>query len=339
VTSLFTWTWKKVWEAVKHYKSLFPGTELWLGGLYASLLPDHASLSGADRIFKGLFTEAEDFLPDYGLVPAWDGSILFSSRGCIRKCPFCAVPILEGDLNSVRYSVKDFVYPGHTRIIFWDNNILASPGWRRVFDELEDLDMTVDFNQGLDARLITDEVAERLGRLRLSSSSSIKVRLGYDFSGNRPFVEKAIEKLTAGPMRGRDIMVYTLYNYEDDPNEFLERVRNVMNWGAVCYPMRYEPLDALEKNKFVSKNWTTRTLEMVQDARRVLGYGGAFPPYRPLVNKFQRAGCFEDAFSLDPPVRLAAFQVLSHKVYEKNVPQVPAQTTFRERAVSEVVQL
>jgi len=153
VTSLYTWAWKPVWEAVRYYKRRFPKAEVWLGGLYASLMPEHAALSGADRVHVGLFREAEDLLPDYSLVPDWDGSIVFSSRGCNRSCPFCAVPVLEGRLNSVKHSIRHLIYPGHSRVIFWDNNILQSPGWRSIFEELKDLDLKVDFNQGLDARL------------------------------------------------------------------------------------------------------------------------------------------------------------------------------------------
>jgi len=98
VTSLFTWAWEPVRQAVRHYKRRFPNASLWLGGLYASLLPEHAARSGADRVYKGLFREAEDLMPDYSLVPEWDGSIVFSSRGCNNRCPFCAVPVLGGRL-------------------------------------------------------------------------------------------------------------------------------------------------------------------------------------------------------------------------------------------------
>ena len=61
VTSLFTWAWKPVHEAVKYYKRLYPKAEIWLGGPYATLLPKHAEQSGA-KIYCGLFEEAEDFL-------------------------------------------------------------------------------------------------------------------------------------------------------------------------------------------------------------------------------------------------------------------------------------
>jgi len=50
----------------------------------------------------------------------------------------------------------------------------------------------------------------------------------------------------------------------------------------------------------VSPHWTAKQLEMVARARRVLGYGGAFPPYRGLLDKFRNAASFEEAFSIRP---------------------------------------
>ncbi len=62
--------------------------------------------------------------------------------------------------------------------------------------------------------------------------------------------------------------------------------------------MRYEPLEPRQKNTFVSSNWTAEYLEMIAKARRVLGYGGAFPAYEGLKKKFLNAHSFEGAFKL-----------------------------------------
>jgi len=296
VTSLFTWAWKPVWNAVRWCKAWFPNAEVYLGGLYASLLPEHAKGSGADHVHEGLFMDAEDLCPDYELVPEWDGSIIFSSRGCPKECGYCGVPKLEGKINSVKHGIKHLVWPKHTRIIFFDNNILASPGWRSVFDELLELGLKVDFNQGLDASLITEEVAEKISKMRLDSF----VRLAYDYHGVGPVIEKAIERLRAYGISKRKIMVYALFNYNGSPDEFFERVKEILRWGVVCYPMRYEPLDTLEKNRYVSPKWDAKRVDMVQRARRVIGYGGAFPPYEGLVRKFEKAEGFDEAFSLYP---------------------------------------
>lgn len=299
ITSLFTWTWKSVWKAVRYYKMWYPKAETYLGGIYASLMPDHARLSGVDNIQKGIYSPAEDLMPDYELRPDWDGSIIFSSRGCNRSCGFCAVPKIEGKINSTKTSIKPFIYEKHTRIIFFDNNFLWNPHKDSIFDELLQLGKKVDFNQGLDARLITDDIAEKLSKLTFDSSAGI--RIAYDTKNERDKVQKAIERLSEYGINKRRIFTYALFNYNDTPEEFLERLLNILNWGAVCYPMRYEPLTALEKNQYISPNWTLKQVDSVQAARRVIGYGGAFPPYKALVEKFEKARDFDQAFELREP--------------------------------------
>lgn len=68
--------------------------------------------------------------------------------------------------------------------------------------------------------------------------------------------------------------------------------------------MRYEPLGAMVKNQYISPNWTREQLELVAEARRVIGYGGAFPPYEGLKKKVLDAGDFEKAFELRPVNRV-----------------------------------
>jgi hypothetical protein len=315
ITSLFSYAWRPVHDAVHYYRSLFPNVKIILGGIYASLLPEHAKSSGADEVHVGLFEPAEDMLPDYSLVPKWDASIIFSSRGCIRKCSFCAVPLLEGNINSVKYSIKHLIYPSHKRIILWDNNILGCPNWKTIFDELLEINRKVDFNQGLDARLLTNKVAEKLAKLRYDV-----IRLAHDNCNMSGQVEKAIQRLKEVGVKGRDISVYTLFNYNDDPEDFFRRVRDILDWGAVSYPMRYEPLCSLQKNAYVAPKWTSEEIEMVQESRRVIGYGGAFPPYEGLVKKFDRTRSFYEAFTLrkekDETVLKLSLHEMTHKPME-----------------------
>ena len=62
--------------------------------------------------------------------------------------------------------------------------------------------------------------------------------------------------------------------------------------------MRFEPLCTLEKGQYVGPRWTREQLQIVQLARRVIGYAGAFPPYEGLLNKFNQSSIFDDAFDL-----------------------------------------
>jgi hypothetical protein len=296
VTSLFTWAWIPVHSSVRYYKMHYPEVPLHLGGVYATLLTDHAELSGADYVHKGLMPEVEEFLPAYELVPEWDGSIIFASRGCIRKCGFCAVPKLEGSPKDLKSQIRHLLYYKHHRIIFNDNNILGNKNWKSLFDEIIDIGWKVDFNQGLDARLITEESAEKLGRMRFFPF----LRMAYDYIGIGKYVKSAIERLAANGIERRHILIYILFNYAESPEDFFQRVRDIINWGAVAYPMRYTPLNSLDKNKYIGPKWDSESLQIVQEARRVIGYGGAFPPYEGLLKKMNVAKNFKEAFELFP---------------------------------------
>ncbi len=295
ITSLFTYAWEPVHDVVRFYADKYKKAEIIVGGIYATLCPDHLreTFKNRIRIHKGLFKKIDNILPDYSLVPEWNASIVFSSRGCIRKCPFCSVHALEPEFRATK-SIKKLIYPGHKKVIFWDNNILASPYWRDIFYEIEELNLEVDFNQGLDARLLTEEAALKLRGLKMPI-----VRLAYDTTGIRRPLQRAIALLKDVGIRGRRIIVYCLHNHKnDDPENFLFRIKDLLEWGVVAYPMRYEPLKPMPKNTYVSPNWTAQQLEMIQRARRVIGYGGAFPPYEGLRKKIIRAKTFEKAFKL-----------------------------------------
>ena len=198
--------------------------------------------------------------------------------------------------NPMLTSGKYLIYPGHKKVILWDNNILASPYWRNIFDELEESAVEVDFNQGLDARLMTEETALRLQRLKIPI-----VRLAYDSKGIKESLKKTIGLLKDVGIDGRRIVVYCLYGYLDTPDDFIERIRELITWGVVAYPMRYQPLEPCKKDSYISPNWNGEQLEMIAKARRVIGCGGAFPPYEGLKRKFLNARTLSEAFELKPP--------------------------------------
>jgi len=297
ITSLFTYAWEPVHEVIRFYSNRYKKARVLVGGVYASLCQDYLKGSFRDRIeiCQGVIPELDDLLPAYWLIPEWKISILFSSRGCIRKCPFCSVLKLEPKFEAKK-SIKHLIYPGHKKVVLWDNNILASPYWRNIFAELEELGLEVDFNQGLDARLLTEETVLRLKRLKIPI-----IRLAYDTSGVKQSVRKAISLLKDAGIDGRRIVVYCLFNYQDTPMDFLERMRDLLSWGVVSYPMRYQALEPGPKDSYISPNWTKEQLEMLAKARRVIGYGGAFPPYEGLRKKLTTARDFREAFELRPP--------------------------------------
>ncbi|MBI5458976.1 cobalamin-dependent protein [Methanobacterium sp.] len=108
ITSLFTYWSKYVKEAVTFCKIHFPTAKIVVGGIYASLMPEHCrKYTGCDDVFVGVCEDAEDFEPDYSLVNV-DYQILHTSRGCIRKCSCCGVYEIEPTFKykkSIRESI------------------------------------------------------------------------------------------------------------------------------------------------------------------------------------------------------------------------------------------
>ena len=317
VTSLFTYAWKPVHEAIEYYHAKFPNAMVRLGGIYASLMPERLrTFFPFVDIHIGLFEKADQYLPAYDLLKEvecwnkWDSTIVFTSRGCIRHCPYCVVPKLEGHARRVIDNIDRFIFPGHKRIILWDNNFFALPDWKKVLNQLKNTGLSVDFNQGIDCRLIDEEKARMVADIRTPI-----IRMAFDKPDEKIAIENAVKLFNEFGIYGRKIFIYVLYNFYDQeyggdfPADFFERIQTIADLGCVSYPMRYEPLSSIQKNQFVSPYWTSDQLDMVVRSRRILGFGGAFPPYEGLVKKFKVANTFEQAFCLYPKKKIASCQI------------------------------
>jgi radical SAM superfamily enzyme YgiQ (UPF0313 family) len=101
--------------------------------------------------------EVDAIHPDYSLYGIEDVAYGFLTRGCVNKCPWCIVPKKEGAVSV--YRDIDEVANGRKNVILMDNNILASEYGLEQLDKIAERGYKVDFNQGLDARLIDDGVA------------------------------------------------------------------------------------------------------------------------------------------------------------------------------------
>jgi radical SAM superfamily enzyme YgiQ (UPF0313 family) len=108
-------------------------------------------------------SEVEDMQPDYSIYPQYDYAIGFLTRGCIRKCKWCVVPKKEGGLHIVG-DVEKIAVRRH--VVFMDNNFLAADEdfVHEQLDKSRRLKLQIDFNQALDARLVTAKNAEWLAK-------------------------------------------------------------------------------------------------------------------------------------------------------------------------------
>lgn len=191
----------------------------------------------------------------------------FTTRGCPNRCGFCAVPKLEGDFREI----QNF----RPAPIICDNNILASSDkhLRNVIEAVKHYP-EVDFNQGLDARLFTEYTADLLQDL------NCKMRFAFDSWASEPSVKRAVDICHN---RGKkDITIYCLVGYKDTPDEAKDKLETIRSWGCLPFPMRYQPLDAIEKNSFVGDEWTERELsDLCRYYSRLAWFGGfSFDEYK-----------------------------------------------------------
>lgn len=189
----------------------------------------------------------------------------FTSRGCIRKCKFCLVPKIEGDLKEL----NDWPI----RPIVCDNNFLAcsKDHFDKVIDRLKPL-QGIDFNQGLDARLLTNYHASRLAELDMSY-----LRLAWDNVGYEKHFMSAFETLLQAGFPPELVRVYVLIAFQDTPEDAVYRLQTIADLGAFPCIMRYQPLDALKRNQFLGDNWTEYELTRVKKYFSSLRYYGHIP--------------------------------------------------------------
>ena len=174
----------------------------------------------------------------------------FTTRGCPNQCPFCAVPILEPEFREI----PDF----RPAPVVCDNNLLAASKkhLERVVDRLKSFPL-VDFNQGLEARKFTPEVADLLGQLRC------RVRFSFDWIEAEAEVKRAVD--LCRERTTKDIGIYVLIGFNDTPEEARYKLETVRSWGIRPNPMRYQPLDAKRKNEYVAPGWTELELARMMD--------------------------------------------------------------------------
>lgn len=235
----------------------------------------------------------EDLVPDYSILdhvayryPVHDAYFAYASRGCIRKCHFCGVPKLEGaqrDVTSLSAIVEAVaVRHGEKRdLLLMDNNVVASPRFKELMAEIRDLGFEagaklrrpgervasqrrVDFNQGVDARILA---RDPMYLRELSTICLRPLRIAFDHLGLKGPYEKAVR--IAHEHGHRELSNYMLYNFHDTPADLFERMRlnvtlneelDVRIWS---FPMRYQPTDRPDRT-FIGEKWTRYGLRSLQ---------------------------------------------------------------------------
>lgn len=382
ITTLFTFYWDITIKTIEFCKHLVKDeNEIWVGGVMASVIPlEIKKQTGLKNIHRGLLNKIGvldkneiviDELPlDYSILeeidykyPENNAYYGYTTRGCVRKCEFCAVPIIEPKfIKKVELTTKikgvDEIYGVKRNLLLLDNNVLASPSFSEIIDEIKangfdnktkfiepnQLEISlnnlksgvndngyirkvvnllnemigrlkgqqkqdiynlvldnnlnkpetaskeiilkiipeliplyekyrnkvpkqryVDFNQGVDARLLTEEKAKLLSKIPIRP-----LRIAFDSMNYEEHYVNAI--LRAKKYGIRHFSNYLLYNFEDKPVELYQRLRiNVelcdkYKIDIYSFPMKFHPIfgDYHLNRDFIGKYWNRKFIRAVQ---------------------------------------------------------------------------
>jgi hypothetical protein len=382
ITTLFTFYWKITIKTIAFTKSLVSDKKnIFIGGVMASLLKDEIEVETGIKPYDGLLDKPgvldvdnnliiDELTLDYSILdeidykyPTQSAYFTFMTKGCTRKCSFCSVPKLEPTYKSKIESIDKFqevtmTYGEQRNLLLMDNNVLASPKFPEIIQEIKDmgfykgatfeepnqLDISirnlqlgindkayikrsliiinkfykklrgpnkekvnavlsrfeidhlkntnkdnliavypyiaalyerfrpknkvlryVDFNQGTDARYVTDEL------MRLMSEIPIRpLRIAFDHIGIQKQYIKAVE--LAAKYGIKELSNYILFNFQDKPADFYNRLRINIDMGKrldiniFSFPMKYVPLfgEEAKDRKYIGTHWNRKFLRAIQ---------------------------------------------------------------------------
>jgi len=383
ITTLFTFYWRETISCINFAKKFCAESgSIFVGGIAASILHERIREETGINPVCGLLNKARmldddseiiiDELPlDYSILeevnynyPANTAYLAYMTRGCTRKCAFCAVPKLEpkykdyvGLKGQIDEATKRFGPQKY--LLLMDNNVFASKHFNKIIDEIKDCGFErgatyipeseyeiamrnlrddfnvrayskkliriydriseklpesqqanfyllrekqnllyaevatksaliefdkvarplyekyfkqmkrkriIDFNQGVDARLITDKKMEKLAEINIRP-----LRIAFDHYSMKDTYETAIR--CAAKYGITDLSNYLLYNFEDKPDELYYRMKlNVdlcEELGVTIYsfPMKFHPIDDpdyFDNREYIGKHWNRKFIRAVQ---------------------------------------------------------------------------
>lgn len=291
-------------------ESLFSlSRKIYIGGILATLMPDElfnatgiqptiGLLNSPSKIEQDDDVIIDNLPPDYEILTQvedagfkyayTDAYLGYTTRGCRRGCEFCAVIQLEPeyvpyvDVKELIGKTRD-MYGEKQNLLLMDNNVLMSECFDQIIDEIKESGFykgavfgktrrkrTVDFNQGLDGRLLTEHKMQRLAEIPLEP-----MRIAFDDIKYKDTYIKAVR--LAHKYKQRDMSNYILYNCKDTPEDFYERLKinidlneefkkgNGAKTVVYSFPMRFIPLDAKSRDVDTgNKHWNKRFLRGLQ---------------------------------------------------------------------------
>lgn len=280
-------------DSVEWYEPLFSGhlDKVYMSKVF-SFSPDYQYNIDADEIITGgsgfaigkdengkefynlqkdkhLPPEIEHIYPDYSLYPELTKNTAYGylTRGCPRQCSFCHTSIKDGTISHKVADLSEF-WDGQKKIVLLDQNILACKDWRELLQQLIDSGASVEFNGGLDIRLMTEEKARYITQIKQKL-----IHFAWDrYEDKEKIIPKfeMFKRISGFP--DWKMIVYTIVNYDTTLEQDLERIYTLKKLGYWAYVMIYDK-DNLPRGHIYRK------LQRWCNNRFIFGSGVTFDEY------------------------------------------------------------
>ena len=204
---------------------------------------------------KDLPYEIEHIYPDYSLYPQYtkDTAYGFLSRGCCNGCGFCIVCKKEGCPHKVA-DLSEW-WNGQKNIVLLDPNILACKERLDLLKQLEESKARVDFTQGLDARFITEEIAEAILKVKHK-----EIHFAFDFMKNEEKIVSGLKTFMRVKNDSYRPIVYMLTNYDTTHEEDIRRIKLIRECGCLPDVRIYRKNSADSFTRFLQRWCNARML-------------------------------------------------------------------------------
>lgn len=181
-----------------------------------SYLPDNAIKGGTGYdITSKLPAEIDKMFPDYSLYPDCDYAIGFLTRGCPNNCEWCYVPKKEGKIRPYR-RWQELIRADTNKLVLLDNNILSCQHGINQLKELCESDILIDLNQGMDIRLVTEDIVKLFGKLKWIKY----IRFSCDTKGQLSYFKKVLEWFEKHGVARSKVFIYILVRKDIEDAEY-----------------------------------------------------------------------------------------------------------------------
>jgi hypothetical protein len=248
----------KVFSFTQDYEYYIDADEIIKGGSgYCIRLEDGKEVYDTEKD-QPLPREIEHIYPDYSLYPELtkDTAYGYLTRGCPRNCGFCHTTQKDG-CRSVKVADLTEFWSGQKNIILLDQNILACKEHLDLLDQLIESGSKVEFNGGLDIRMITKQNVEKLKQIK-----SKRIHFAFDRYQDRKVVMRNLrifKEMTGFNRHKGNVTVYVLCNYDTTLEQDMERIQFCRELNFSPYLMIYDKKHAdpiyRQLQRWVNNSW------------------------------------------------------------------------------------